>query len=79
MARPAANLHLQAKNGGWRAGLSTGRATFIDREKLFFTPVWRVPIDEAAALAYPEVRKFETLIERARSGMPYAEAVEMEA
>jgi hypothetical protein len=41
--------------------------------------VWRVPIDEAAALAYPEVRKFETLIERARSGMPYAEAVEMEA
>ena len=80
MARPAANLHLQPKNGGWRARvLVPVELQEKIGKKLFFTPVWRVSRDEAAALAYPEVRKFETLIERARCGMAYVEAVEMEA
>jgi Phage integrase SAM-like domain len=78
--RPAANLHLQPKNGGWRARvLVPVELQEKIGKKLFFTPVWRVSRDEAAALAYPEVRKFETLIERAKCGMAYVEAVEMEA
>jgi integrase len=48
-------------------------------KKLFHTPVWRVSKSEAAVLAYPEVQKFEALIDRARSGEGYCEAVEVEA
>jgi integrase len=44
-----------------------------------FAPVWRVTKSEAAVLAYPEVQKFEALIDRARSGGSYCEAVEVEA
>jgi integrase len=47
-------------------------------KKLFHTPVWRVSKSEAAVLAYPEVRKFEALIERAKSGGCFCEAVEVE-
>jgi hypothetical protein len=47
-------------------------------KKLFHTPVWRVTKSEAAALAYPEVQKFEALIDRARSGEGYCKAVEVE-
>jgi integrase len=69
MARPATNLHLQPKNGGWRARILVP----VDLQaklgkKLFHTPVWRVTKSEAAALAWPEVQKFEALIENARSG-----------
>jgi hypothetical protein len=48
-------------------------------KKLFQTPVWRVSKSEAAVLAYPEVRKFEALIEQAKSGGCFCEAVEVEA
>ena len=48
-------------------------------KKLFHTPVWRVSKSEAAVLAYPEVRKFEALIERAKSGGSYCETFEVEA
>src|SRR4029077_3530205 len=69
MARPASNLHLQPKNGGWRARvLVPVELQGILGKKLFRTPVWRVTKAEAAALAYPEVRKFEAQIEQARSG-----------
>jgi Phage integrase SAM-like domain len=79
MARPAANLHLQPKGGGWRARVlvpvelqgKLGR-------KVFSTPVWQVGKAEAAALAWPEVQKFEALIEQARTGK-YVPAVEVEA
>jgi integrase len=69
MARPASNLHLQPKNGGWRARILVpvelqGRIG----KKVFSTPVWKVTKSEAAALAWPEVQKFEALIENARSG-----------
>src|SRR5580693_7158861 len=56
MARPASNLHLQPKNGGWRARVLVPvelQATL--GKKLFSTPVWRVTKSEAAVLAYPEV------------------------
>jgi integrase len=80
MARPASNLHLQPKNGGWRARvLVPVELQAILGKKLFHTPVWRVTKAEAAALAYPEVRKFEAQIEQARSGRGYCEAVEIEA
>jgi hypothetical protein len=46
--------------------------------KVFSTPVWQVEKDEAAALAWPEVQKFEALIEQARSG-EFVPVVEMEA
>jgi hypothetical protein len=79
MARPASNLHLQPKNGGWRARvLVPVELQGILGKKLFHTPVWRVTKSEAAVLAYPEVRKFEALIDRARSGGGYCEAVEVE-
>ena len=79
MARPASNLHLQPKNGGWRARvLVPVELQAILGKKLFHTPVWRVTKAEAAALAYPEVQKFEALIDRARSGGS-CEAVEVEA
>jgi hypothetical protein len=79
MARPAANLHLQPKSGGWRARVlvpvelqgKLGR-------KVFSTPVWQVEKAEAAALAWPEVQKFEALIEQARSG-EFVRAVEVDA
>jgi hypothetical protein len=79
MARPASNLHLQPKNGGWRARVLVpvelqGRIG----KKLFHTPVWRVTKSEAAALAWPEVQKFEALIENARSGK-CCSAIEVEA
>ena len=80
MARPASNLHLQPKNGGWRARvLVPVELQGILGKKLFHTPVWRVTKSEAAVLAYPEVQKFEALIDRARSGGGYYEAVEVEA
>ena len=80
MARPASNLHLQAKNGGWRARvLVPVELQEILGKKLFHTPVWRVTKSEAAVLAYPEVQKFEALIDRARSGGGYCKAVEVEA
>ena len=80
MARPASNLHLQPKNGGWRARvLVPVELQGILGKKLFHTPVWRVTKSEAAVLAYPEVQKFEALIDRARSGGGYREAVEVEA
>ena len=47
-------------------------------QKVFYTPVWRVSKSEAAALAYPEVQKFEALIERAKSGDSYCVGVEVE-
>ena len=79
MARPASNLHLQLKNGGWRARvLVPVELQAILGKKLFHTPVWRVTKAEAAALAYPEVRKFEAQIELARSGGG-CYAVEVEA
>ena len=79
MARPASNLHLQPKNGGWRARvLVPVELQTILGKKLFHTPVWRVTKAEAAALAYPEVRKFEAQIEQARSGGG-CYAVEVEA
>lgn len=80
MPRPASNLHLQPKNGGWRARvLVPVELQGILGKKLFHTPVWRVTKSEAAVLAYPEVQKFEALINRARSGEGYCEAVEVEA
>jgi integrase len=79
MARPATNLHLQPKNGGWRARILVpvelqGRIG----KKVFSTPVWNVTKSEAAALAWPEVQKFEALIENARSGK-CCSAIEVEA
>src|ERR1700740_3399734 len=69
MARPASNLHLQPKNGGWRARVLVPVELQAKLgKKLFHTPVWRVTKSEAAALAWPEVQKFEALIENARSG-----------
>ena len=80
MARPASNLHLQPKNGGWRARvLVPVELQGILGKKLFHTPVWRVTKSEAAVLAYPEVQKFEAQIEQARSGEGYCKAVEVEA
>jgi hypothetical protein len=80
MARPASNLHLQPKNGGWRARvLVPVELQGILGKKLFHTPVWRVTKSEAAVLAYPEVRKFEALIERAKSGGSHCEMFEVEA
>ena len=79
MARPASNLHLQPKNGGWRARvLVPVELQGILGKKLFHTPVWRVTKSEAAVLAYPEVQKFEALIDRARTGGGYCKAVEVE-
>jgi len=46
-------------------------------KKVFSTPVWKVTKSEAAALAWPEVQKFEALIENARSGK-YCSAIEVE-
>ena len=79
MARPAVSFHLQPKSGGFRARVlvpvelqpKLGR-------KVFSTPVWQVEKDEAAALAWPEVQKFEAMIERARTGK-FVPIVEMEA
>jgi len=78
MARPASNLHLQPKNGGWRARVLVPVELQAKLgKKLFHTPVWRVSKSEAAVLAYPEVQKFEALIENARSGK-YCSAIEVE-
>jgi integrase len=79
MARPAVNFHLQPKSGGYRARVlvpvelqpKLGR-------KVFSTPVWQVGKAEAAALAWPEVQKFEAMIERARTGK-FVPILEMEA
>jgi hypothetical protein len=79
MARPASNLHLQPKNGGWRARVLVPVELQAKLgKKLFHTPVWRVSKSEAAVLAYPEVQKFEALIKRAKSGGCFCEAVEVE-
>src|SRR5262249_31358492 len=65
MGRPASNLHLQPKNGGWRARVLVPVELQAKLgKKLFHTPVWRVSKSEAAVLAYPEVQKFEALIDR---------------
>ena len=78
MARPASNLHLQPKNGGWRARVLVPVELQAKLgKKLFHTPVWRVSKSEAAVLAYPEVQKFEALIENARSGK-YCSTIEVE-
>jgi hypothetical protein len=62
-------LHLQPKNGGWRARvLIPVELQASLGKKLFSTPVWRVTKSEAAVLAYPEAQKFEAQIEQARSG-----------
>ena len=80
MPRPASNLHLQPKNGGWRARVLVPVELQAKLgQKIFYTPVWRVSKSEAAVLAYPEVQKFEALIDRARSGGSYCKVVEMEA
>jgi hypothetical protein len=47
-------------------------------KKVFYSPVFRVPETEAAKLAWPEVQKFEAMIEQARTGT-FVQAVEMEA
>src|SRR5215831_20490949 len=79
MARPASNLHLQPKNRGWRARVLVPVELQAKLgKKLFHTPVWRVTKSEAAALAWPEVQKFEALIENARSGK-CSSAIEVEA
>jgi hypothetical protein len=79
MARPPSNLHLQPKNGGWRARVLVPEELQAKLgKKLFTTPVWRVTKSEAAVLAYPEVHKFQALIDRARSGEGYCAAVEVE-
>ena len=79
MARPASNLHLQPKNGGWRARVLVPVELQAKLgKKLFHTPVWRVSKSEAAMLAYPEVQKFEALIERAKSEESYCVTVEVE-
>ena len=79
MARPATNLHLQPKNGGWRARvLVPVELQSRIGKKVFSTPVWKVTKSEAAALAWPEVQKFEALIENARSGK-CCSAIEVEA
>src|SRR5260370_38613058 len=78
MARPAVNFHLQPKSGGYRARVlvpvelqpKLGR-------KVFSTPVWQVEKDEAAALAWPHVQKFEAMIEGARTGK-FVPVVEIE-
>ena len=58
MARPASNLHLQPKNGGWRARvLVPVELQGILGKKLLQTHVWRVSKSEAAVLAYPEVHQ----------------------
>ena len=79
MARPASNLHLQPKNGGWRARVLVPVELQAKLgKKLFHTPVWRVSKSEAAMLAYPEVQKFEALIGQAKSGGYFCKAVEVE-
>jgi len=79
MPRPASNLHLQPKNGGWRARVLVPVELQAKLgQKIFYTPVWRVSKSEAAVLAYPEVRKFEALIERAKSEESYCVTVEVE-
>jgi len=72
-------LHLQPKNGGWRARVLVPVELQAKLgQKIFYTPVWRVSKSEAAVLAYPEVRKFEALIERAKSEESYCVTVEVE-
>lgn len=79
MARPPRSFHLQPKSGGFRA-----RVLVPDElqdkigKKVLCTPVWQVSESEAAKLAWPEVQKFEAMIEQARSGKCYP-AIEMEA
>jgi hypothetical protein len=59
------------------AGVSPGRATRQNREEGSLHSVWQVSEFEAAKLAWPEVQKFEAMIEQARTGT-YFPAVEME-
>ena len=47
-------------------------------KKVLYTSVWQASETEAANLAWPQVQKFEALLERARSGKFYP-AREMEA
>ena len=78
MARPPRSFHLQPKSGGFRA-----RVLVPDElqgkigKKVLCTPVWQVSEFEAAKLAWPEVQKFEAMIENARSGK-YCSAIEVE-
>src|SRR5215472_8994861 len=46
------------------ADFGTGRTTRQIGKKVFNTPVWKVSKSEAAALAWPEVQKFEALIKK---------------
>jgi integrase len=79
MARPPRSFHLQPKSGGFRA-----RVLVPDElqgkigKKVLCTPVWQVSEFEAAKLAWPEVQKFEAMIENARTGK-FVPVVEREA
>jgi hypothetical protein len=79
MARPPRSFHLQPKSGGYRARVLVpvelqGKLG----KKVLCTRVWQVSETEAAKLAWPEVQKFEAMIEQARSGKSYP-TIEMEA
>src|SRR5438309_1218087 len=79
MARPPRSFHLQPKSGGFRARvLVPDEVQGKIGKKVLGTPVWQVSECEAAKLAWPEVQKFEALIERARTGK-YVPAIEMES
>src|SRR4051794_17617424 len=79
MARPPRSFHLQPINGGLRGRLSVpADVQGTLGKKVFYTSVFRVPENEAAKLAWPEVQKFEAMIEGARTGT-FVQAVEMEA
>jgi hypothetical protein len=64
MARPPRSFHLQPINGGLRNRLSVpADVQGTLGKKVFYTSVFRVPENEAAKLAWPEVQKFEAMIE----------------
>jgi hypothetical protein len=79
MARPPRSFHLQPINGGLRARVTVpADVQQTLNKKVFYTSVFRVPENEAAKLAWPEVQKFEAMIAGARSGT-FVQAIEMEA
>ena|SRR5438270_3764594 len=79
MARPPRSFHLQPKSGGYRARvLVPVELQGKIGKKVLYTSVWQASETEAANLAWPQVQKFEALLERARSGKFYP-AREMEA
>src|SRR5260370_66499 len=69
MARPPRSFHLQPKSGGFRARvLVPVELQGKIGKKVLCTPVWQVSECKAEKLAWPEVQKFEAMIERARTG-----------